>query len=203
MHAKATKANTPRRWRPLSQAQLNAIDCLLAGINDTETAADPRVHTCRQTVWDWKFHDPLFMAELQQRRASLWASTHERLRGLMGKAISNIAASVESGNVADSWNLLKCIGLFCDGTENAVPGVHIERELDRLAHQQAVQEYEALGSTARALANLDGDGLQEHRKQHILDELIKEYIEPEASTLHGHASNRPHGEGRHETHDAL
>jgi hypothetical protein len=149
-------------------------------MNDTETAADPRVNTCRQTVWDWKMHDPLFKAELQQRRASLWASTHERLRGLMGKAIANIAASVESGNVADSWNLLKCIGLFGDGTENAVPGVHIERELERIAHQQAVQEYEALGSTARALANLDGDGWQEHRKQHILDELIEEYSEPEA-----------------------
>ena len=47
MHAKATKANTPRRWRPLSQAQLNAIECLLAGMNDTETAADPRVNIFR------------------------------------------------------------------------------------------------------------------------------------------------------------
>lgn len=180
MKAKATKPNTPRRWRPLSQAQLNAIECLLAGMNDTEVAADPRVNTCRQTVWDWKMHDPLFIAELQQRRGSLWGSTREKLRGLMGKAITNIAASVESGNVADSWNLLKCVGLFGDGTGNAVPGAHIELELRQQATNQARQEYDLLiqdHSPAASMKRLDWN--EAARVEDILAELVEEYSEPE------------------------
>jgi hypothetical protein len=180
MHPKATKANTPRRWRPLSQAQLNAIDCLLAGMNDTETAADPRVNTCRQTVWDWKMYDLLFIAELQQRRASLWASTCEKLRGLLGKAIVNISASIESSNVADSWNLLKCVGLFGDGTGNAVHGAHIEHELRQRATNQARSEYDLLiqdHSPTASMKRLDWN--EAARVEEILEELLDEYTDPD------------------------
>jgi hypothetical protein len=181
MKAQATKPDKSRRWKPLSQAQLNAIDCLLAGMNDTETAANPRVNTCRQTLWDWRMNDPLFIAELQQRRATLWSSTREKLRGLMGKAIENITASVESGNVADSWNLLKCVGLFGDGTGNAVHGVHIEHELRQRATNQARSEYDLLIQDHSATASLKRlDWNEAARVEEILEELHDEYSEPGA-----------------------
>jgi hypothetical protein len=150
-------------------------------MNDTETAADPRVDTCRQTVWDWKMHDPLFIAELQQRRAALWSSTCEKLRGLMGKAIANISASVESGNVADSWNLLKCVGLFGDGTGNAVHGVHIEHELRQRATNQARREYDLLIQDHSATASMKRlEWNEAARVEEILEELRDEYSDPEA-----------------------
>ena len=176
MPAKATKPDKSRRWKALSQAQENAIDCLLAGMTDTEAAADPRVNVARQTVWSWKHDAPIFKAELQQRRASLWSSTHETLRGLMGKAIANIRASVESGNVADSWNLLKCVGLFGDGTGNMVHGAHVEMELRQRATNQARQEYDLLiqdRSPSASMQRLDWN--EAARVEEILEELIAEY----------------------------
>jgi hypothetical protein len=180
MKAQATKPDKSRRWKPLSQAQLNAIDCLLAGMNDTETAADPRVNVCRQTLWDWRMHDPLFLAELQQRRGSLWAASSERLRGLLGKAIENVAASVNEGNVADSWNLLKCVGLF-GGISNAVTGAHIDLELRQRATNQARHEYDLLiqdHSPTASVKRLDWN--EAARVEEILEELRDEYSEPEA-----------------------
>jgi hypothetical protein len=117
---------------------------VLQGMTDSEVAADPTVHVSRSTVWHWRMEDVIFKAELQQRRAAIWSSTLEKLRGLMSKAIENITVSVESGNVADSWNLLKCIGLFGDGTGNAVHGAHIEHELRQRATNQARHESDLL-----------------------------------------------------------
>jgi hypothetical protein len=181
MKAQATKADKSRRWRPLSQAQENAIECLLAGKTDTETAADPRVNVARQTVWEWRVNDVLFRAELQQRRATLWSASAERLRGLLGKAINNIANAIEAGDEAASWNLLKCVGLFGNGTGNAVHGANIEHELENMAINQTRKEYDYLsadGSMTGALGRLDFNEAQ--RKDEILAQLLDEYTEPEA-----------------------
>ena len=94
---KATKSDKSRRWKALSQAQHNAIECLLSGMTDTDTAADPRVNVTRQTVWGWRVNDVLFRAELQQRRATLWSASAEGLRGLLGKAIENITQAQVCG----------------------------------------------------------------------------------------------------------
>jgi hypothetical protein len=178
---KATKADKSRRWKALSQAQLNAIECLLSGMTDTETAADPRVNVTRQTVWEWRVNDVLFRAELQQRRATLWSASAERLRGLLGKAIENITQAIESGDEAASWNLLKCVGLFGNGTGNAVHGANIEHELENMAINQTRKEYDYLsadGSMTGALGRLDFNEAQ--RKDEILAQLLDEYTEPEA-----------------------
>jgi hypothetical protein len=176
-----TKPDKSRRWKPLSQAQQNAIDCLLAGMNDTETAADPRVNTCRQTIWDWRVNDPLFVAELQQRRATLWSASAERLRGLMGKAIENIAQAIEDGDEAASWNLLKCVGLYGNGTGNAVQGAHLEHALRQQATNQARHEYDLLiqdHSPTASMKRLDWN--EAVRVEEILEELRDEHSESEA-----------------------
>jgi hypothetical protein len=177
---KATKSDKSRRWKPLSQAQHNAIECLLSGMTDTDTAADPRVNVTRQTVWGWRVNDVLFRAELQQRRATLWSASAERLRGLLGKAIENITQAIESGNESASWNLLKCVGLFGNGIGNAVHGANIEHELENMAINQTRKEYDYLsadGSMTAALGRLDFNEAQ--RKDEILAQLLDEYTESE------------------------
>ena len=176
MKAEATKADKSRRWKALSQVQLNAVDCLLSGMTDGETAADPRVNVVRQTVWEWRTGDVLFKAELQQRRATLWAASSEQLRGLMGKAIANIAKSIEDGDVTASWHLLKAVGMF--GVTSGVQGCHIEHELRSQAQNQARAEQDALnddGSMTGALERINFNVPQ--RTEAIFAELLEEYTE--------------------------
>ena len=79
----ATKPDETRRR--LSLAQLNAIDCLVAGKNDQETAE--AVGVSRQTVNIWRNHDHLFMAALNARRAAVWSAATDRLRALLPRAL--------------------------------------------------------------------------------------------------------------------
>lgn len=178
MKDQATKADKSRRWKALSQAQLNAIDCLLAGMTDTETATDPRVNVTRQTVWEWRVNDVLFRGELQQRRATLWSSTREKLRGLLGKAVANISGAIEAGDVSASWNLLRCLNMFGDGTGNAVHGANIEYELRQQAINRSRTEYDQLsadGSMNGALSRMNFNEPQ--RTEEILAELMDKYTD--------------------------
>ena len=65
------KSRQPRRWKPLTQAQENALLLLIQGKSDGEVAADPGVQVTRQTVWEWRHHDPRFAAELERLRAEV------------------------------------------------------------------------------------------------------------------------------------
>jgi hypothetical protein len=180
MKASATKSNKTRQWKPLSQAQENALMLVLQGMTDSEVAADPTVNVSRSTVWHWRMEDVIFKAELQQRRAAIWSSTREKLRGLMAKAIANITDRIEEGSVADSWNLLRCVGLFGDGTGNAVHGAHIEHELRQQATNQARQEYDLLiqdHSPTASMKRLDWN--EAVRVEEILEELRDEYSDPD------------------------
>ncbi len=109
---KPDNSRQPRRWKPLTQAQENALLLLIQGRNDGEVAADPGVQVTRQTVWEWRHHDPRFAAELQRRRAEVWRQPQERLRSLMSKAVENIAGLVESGDYDASVELLKITGMY-------------------------------------------------------------------------------------------
>lgn len=99
----------PTNFKPLTIEQENAIDSLITGATDAETAA--RVGVARTTISDWR-HNPLFLATLEQRRAELWRAPQEKLRSLAMKAVENLAAAIESGDLKASVELLKCIGLY-------------------------------------------------------------------------------------------
>jgi hypothetical protein len=86
--------------KPLSVTQLNAIDALVFGKTDQETA--DLVGVSRETVWGWRHEHPVFMACLQERRAEVWRVPQERLRSLMAKAVENIAGLVETGDYSGS-----------------------------------------------------------------------------------------------------
>ena len=65
-----SKATKPDKTRQLSQEQENAVEHMLQGQSDRAVAE--AVGVSRQTVSEWKNHDPLFIAELNRQRVELW-----------------------------------------------------------------------------------------------------------------------------------
>ncbi|MEW6573488.1 MAG: hypothetical protein AB1374_07635 [Bacillota bacterium] len=75
-----------RRKSQLSIEQMNAIDLLILGTGDKETAGAVGVH--RSTVWEWRTQSPLFIAELNRRRNEVWRRGADKLRALIPKALA-------------------------------------------------------------------------------------------------------------------
>jgi hypothetical protein len=73
------------RRRGLSIEQRNAIDLLVQGKSDQETADAVGVN--RVTVTKWRNYDPWFQAELNQRRQDGWGGSVDRLRGLLPRLV--------------------------------------------------------------------------------------------------------------------
>lgn len=79
----------PDKSRQLAQEQMNAIEHLLQGQSDRAVAE--AVGVSRQTVWDWRNNDPLFIAELNRQRVEMWKEVRERLRSLANRALDVVA----------------------------------------------------------------------------------------------------------------
>jgi hypothetical protein len=91
---KATKPDITRH--ELTVAQLNAIDLLVSGKTDQETAE--AVGVTRQTVNGWRNTNPYFQAVLNQRRVELWGVTVDQLRALLPRAVAVLAEELDGGN---------------------------------------------------------------------------------------------------------
>jgi hypothetical protein len=147
------KASKKPAFKPLTIEQENAIDQLILGQNDREVAEIEGVN--RMTVWQWRHEHAVFMAELERRRAGVWRAPQEKLRSLMGKAVSNLAAGVEGGDLKASIELLKAVGMYGDGTMNTI----FEQDPEKLIRQQAEAQLDREGTPKNALTamleNLD------------------------------------------------
>src|SRR5271157_833483 len=88
------KATKPDKTRQLSIVQQNAIDLLLQGKSDSATAE--AVDVSRQTVWEWRNHDPLFIAELNRQRYELWSEAKERMKTLANRALDVVELQLGS-----------------------------------------------------------------------------------------------------------
>jgi hypothetical protein len=91
---KATKPDVSRH--ELTVAQLNAIDLLVVGKTDQETAE--AVGVTRQTVNGWRNANPWFGAELNRRRQDLWGVSVDQLRALLPRAVAVLAEELDGGN---------------------------------------------------------------------------------------------------------
>jgi hypothetical protein len=136
---KPNKSQQKLAFKPLSVEQENAIDVLLTGKTDRETAE--AVGVSRWTVQRWRTQHPLFMATLQQKRAEVWRGAQEKLRSLMMKAVENLATAVESGDLKASIELLKAVGMYGDGTMNAIS----EQDPEKLIRQQTAAQVDREG----------------------------------------------------------
>src|SRR5215510_188843 len=109
----ATKGDKTRQapcFKPLTPAQETALTLYLAGQSDTHVAQ--AVGVTRQTCWEWGRQHPVFMAELERRRAEVWRQPQERLRSLLSRAVENLAAAVEEGDLKISIEVLKGVGMY-------------------------------------------------------------------------------------------
>ena len=169
------KSRQPRRWKPLSQAQENALILLIQGKRDGEVAADPGVDVTRQTVWAWRHQDPRFAAELERRRAEVWRQPQERLRSLMSQAVENIAALVESGDYDASVELLKITGMY-RGLANHIGEQDPEKVFETIIERRLSAEH-LPGDLHDLIGRLDSNPEKQRRKAEIEAELMREFGE--------------------------
>jgi hypothetical protein len=160
--------------KPLSVTQLNAIDALILGKTDQETA--DTVGVSRETVWGWRHEHPVFMACLQERRAEIWRVPQERLRSLMAKPVENVAGLVETGNYEASIALLKITGMY-GGVVNALSETDPEKIIRTMAEARVQREGIPRDATHEALIRLTENDRYHERLQEIAAELRREYGE--------------------------
>jgi hypothetical protein len=177
MHrTKSDNSGQPRRWKPLSQAQENVLLLLLQGKSDGEVAADPGVDVTRQTIWHWRHRNPMFMAALERRRGEVYRQAQERLRSLLRKAVENVATLVESGDFDASIHVLKAVGMYGNGTMNAIrgqdPAQHFDAEVERrLDAEKVLDEFDEMTTMMNA------NSTRGRRRAEIEAELWAEYGE--------------------------
>ncbi len=98
----------------ISPEQEQAINLILTGATD-QSIADA-VGVTRQTVNTWRNQNPAFMAELNQRRAVIWAGHVERLRGMTSKALDVLQEALADPDPkearAAAVHILKACGLY-------------------------------------------------------------------------------------------
>ena len=91
-----SETTKPDKTRQLSIEQSNAIEHLLQGKSDRAVAE--AVDVSRQTVWEWRNHDPLFIAELNRQRYELWSEARERMKTLANRALDVVELQLGSGD---------------------------------------------------------------------------------------------------------
>jgi small-conductance mechanosensitive channel len=89
-----TEATKPDKTRQLSIEQANAIEHLLQGQSDRAVAE--AVGVSRQTISEWKNHDPLFVAELNRQRSEMWKEARERMKALANRALDVVELQFDS-----------------------------------------------------------------------------------------------------------
>jgi transposase len=91
-----TETTKPDKIRQLSIEQENAIEHLLQGKSDA--AASEAVGVSRQTIWEWRNRNPLFIAELNRQRSEMWREARERLKSLANRALDVVELQLGSGD---------------------------------------------------------------------------------------------------------
>ena len=105
----ATKTD---KIRQLSIEQQNAIDHLLQGKSDRATAE--AVGVARQTVWEWRKKDILFIAELNRQRSEMWSEARDRMKSLANRALDVLETQLDS---SDSKASLAAARYVLQGTQ--------------------------------------------------------------------------------------
>jgi hypothetical protein len=174
----STNHKTPQKPtfkpKPLSVTQLNAIDALILGKTDQETA--DTVGVSRETVWGWRHEHPVFMACLHERRAEVWRAPQERLRSLLAQAVENLAGLVETGDYDASLEVLKIVGMY-RGLNNTPGETDPEQIIKQQAEAQIRREGIAEDANRELLVNLSTNPAYRRRLHEIEAELRAEYGE--------------------------
>ena len=117
------------RERGLTTKQQSAIDLLVLGKSDQETADSIGVH--RVTVTKWRNYDPHFQAALNVRRRDVFSTSADRLRSLVPVAVEVLEAELKNPENSSRGQLalsvLKAIGMGAGDIGPTTPDAVIER----------------------------------------------------------------------------
>jgi len=168
-----TKAHKTSQYATVSIEQHNAIDLLILG--HTDHAVAEQIGVARETICRWRNENPYFMAELNRQRKAVWQTAHERLRGLVGKAIDIVEKALNADDVKAALTVLKATNLY--GHVEAPQG-ETDPDLVLLVQAEAwaVQELRRQGPPDDPLALLVYDGAKAHLTQQRLEELRRAYL---------------------------
>jgi Helix-turn-helix of insertion element transposase len=170
MPTKTNKSLHVPRFKALAIEQENAIDLLITDQTDGEVAAAIGVN--RGTVWEWRHEHPVFQAELNRRRQELFAAPQQRLRALAAKAVENVAAAVEAGDLRTSLEVIKGLGLYGAG---AFTGATDPETLLQAQAEAALAQEEAPLDPMRALLADPEVRWQRERRAEIVEALRRDY----------------------------
>jgi len=161
-----TKADTIRH--ALSVEQENAIDLLVAGTSDRETAE--AVGVSRQTVCGWRNHHPAFIAALNASRLETWGASGDRLRALLPKALDCLEGAI-TGEAPDWKAAAKIVELA--GLDRQGAGVpNLGPSSIGPTDPEAVVDAEAKKRRRDPLADfIDGGRVTETERRAVLREL--------------------------------
>ena len=125
--------------RQLSIQQQNAIDLLIQGKNDRETAE--AIGVSRQTVTNWRNNNHVFIAELNKQRKAVWGAQVDRIRYLISAALDVLEEDLKDAENKQlrqkaAIYILQAVGLYGqslkpDG-EDTPEGVEAQKRHDEV-----------------------------------------------------------------------
>jgi hypothetical protein len=129
----------PKRFPPLSQKQLTAVELLIHGRSDEKVAAILNVN--RTTVFRWRAQNPLFQAELSRRREQIYGASADRLRHAITAAMDSIKKELTSENAVISSRAARTI-LQVASRPAFVPsgeGISVTNIVEKVARQKRME----------------------------------------------------------------
>ncbi len=119
----------------LNAKQTNAIDMLVQGKTASETAKAVAVSS--STLARWQTENPHFIVELNKKRRELWASSQQRLRALIPKALDVLDDALLNGDAKTASFIIKITNDFPE------PGgfTSVESWLDAQAESTSLQTF--------------------------------------------------------------
>jgi hypothetical protein len=160
---------------------------LLQGQSDK--AAAEAVGVSRQTVWEWRNHDPLFIAELNRQRFEMWDEARERLKSMANRALDVLEQQLGSGDskvsLAAAKYILQGTRLLGDNdlpiNGPRTPEEIIMKDLLREAHQElaAKKKHDEPKYSEFNLFDIEYRRLEESKFEEEVEALAKSRL-PEA-----------------------
>lgn len=98
-----TKKNVEEQIPSLSIVQHNAIDMLIMGSNDRETAETVGIQ--RSTVTKWRLYNTEFKIELNRRRHEIWGSSLDKMRSLLALSLTALLETLTDHSKEDRWKV--------------------------------------------------------------------------------------------------
>ena len=101
---------TDQTARPLSKAQLSALEALLTGSTVTDAAVAAGV--ARTTVHRWLKDDWVFQAELNRERREIRDAIRSQLLRAAESAVRSVSRAIDEGDLRVAMDVLKGVGLL-------------------------------------------------------------------------------------------